>query len=446
MALVTLFKWSDSGAPTLSGTNGTLLNVLSHCLIIGKVFRTADDSSFTDNTSEARLNAGSDFTLFPTPGTSDRTYFGHSSKFTRLVFDVATASTTQAYVWDYWNGSAWTSLTVVDGTSAFTVDGIVTWTSPSDWATKSVNSTTMYWVRARISGAVGGVNPTINSVSYLGWLEYFSGTNQKDYRQYAGNQYYFDVLDSGPGTGAAREARVIGYETMSGLNTGATAFPTAGQGTFVVWRKSGTADATARWWYVIADDRTVYLFTGTGDVSNYYSFAMFGDMYSVQSTTDNHRTILIGRNAEVGSVSTAGGDSGLNTAALGTAVNGHFMASTYNDASAAGSNTPITVGKHGDGAKSGAASTLIGAVPYYNRIDNGLWASRIWVHQASSHLRGRMRGWWHNLHPLASFADQDTFTYNGKTFFVIKGSLGTGASFPITGMYLMEISDTWETN
>ena len=444
--LVTLFKSTETGAPTLSGTTGTLINVLSHCLIIGKVFSTANDSSFNDNTTEARLAGGTAFTLFPTPGTSDRTYIGHSVRFTQVIVDVQTASSGQTLVWEYWNGTAWSTLTVTDGTSGFTVDGTVTWTAPTNWATTAVNSSTLYWIRVRFTGSAPGTNPTINTISYLGWIEAFSGTNQRDYRQKNGNQFYFDVLDTGPGTGGAREARIIGYEAMTALGTGTGPFPTVGQGTFVVWRKSGTANGTARDWFVLADDRTLYFFSSTGDVSNYYSFAMFGDLYSIQSTADGHRTMIIGRNAEVAATTATGGDFGFVTAALGTTISGHFIASTYNDASAPGSGVSVAAGKHGDGAKSGAASTLVGAVPYYNNPDKALWASRIWIHQASSHLRGRMRGWWHHLHPLASFANMDTFTYSGKTFFVIKGSAANAASAPITGMYVIEISDTWETN
>jgi len=221
---VTRFDSTDSGAPVLSGTVGTMTEVLSHCLIIGKVFSTANDSAFNDHTIEARLAGGTAFLLFPTPATGDRSYFGHSSKFTRLKFAFGTVGTTATYVWEYWNGTTWTTLTVVDGTTNFTATGSVTWTAPAGWATTAVNGVTMYWVRVRFTGTAPSNNPLVSSISYLGWLEEFSGTNQRDYRAGVGNRLYMSVNDNAVGAGGAKETRVSGFETMSALGTGTGQF------------------------------------------------------------------------------------------------------------------------------------------------------------------------------------------------------------------------------
>ena len=440
MAKVTLFKHSDSGAPVLSGTSGALLSVLSHCLIIGKVFSTTNDSTFNDNTSEARLNGGTSFTLFPSITPTDRSYFGHSVPFSRLIFVLSIPGTPSTYVWEYWNGTAWTNLVVVDGTSSFISSGTITWTTPTDWATNSVNGTTMYWVRVRFTGAVPSPAPLVNSISYLGWLEYFTGTNQKDYRAGFGNQFYFDVNDNAPGTGAAREVRVVGYEAMTALNTGTGPFPTAAQAvTGLVWRKSGTADGAARPWFIIADDRTFYLFVLTSDFIQYYSFGMFGDMFSLAGAGDGFRTIIIGRTAEVAGTVTTGTDYGSSLTALATLTLGHFMARTHT-----GVGTSITVGKHGNGA-AGSLTITIGTVPYLNPLDLSTYASRVWVHETTGNLRGRMRGFWHFLHSFPGVGAGDTFTYSGKTFLIVKGSAASGSA-AISDIYVIEISDTWETN
>ena len=440
MAKVTLFKSTDSGAPTLSGTSGALLSVLSHCLIIGKVFSTANDSTFNDNTNEARLNGGTSFTMFPTPATADRTYFGSSSTFSRLIFIFGTAGSAATYVWEYWNGIAWTNLVVVDGTSSFTVNGTVTWTTPTDWATNSINGTTMYWVRVRFTGTAPTTNPLVNSITYLGWLEYFTGTNQKDYRAGFGNSFYVDVNDNAPGTGGAREARIIGYEAMTALATGTGLFPTAAQQPAgLSWRKSNTLDATARPWFMVADDRTFYLFVLTSDVVQYYSFAMFGDMFSLAGAGDGFRTMIIGRTAEAAALGTTGTDYGSSLTTLATATLGHFMARTHT-----GAGTSITVGKHGNGA-AGSLTITIGTIPYLNPLDLGTYASRVWVHETTGNLRGRMRGFWHFLHALPGVGAGDTFTYSGKTFLIVKGSAAITAA-AITDVYVIEISDTWETN
>src|SRR5712691_6573531 len=176
---VTQFRSTDSGAKSIDGNVGSLTNVLDATLVIHSVFTTTDDATWTDNTTEARLNAGTAFKLFITPATTDRAYFGMQVPFTRLKFDFGTLGLTATYVFEYWNGSAWTTLTVTDGTSAFTANGAVTWTAPGSWATTAVNSTTLYWVRVRYTGSAPATNPLVNSVSYLGWLIYYSGTNTR---------------------------------------------------------------------------------------------------------------------------------------------------------------------------------------------------------------------------------------------------------------------------
>jgi hypothetical protein len=49
------------------------------------------------------------------------------------------------------------------------------------------------------------------------------------YRQPAGSRFYLQVDDSGPGAGAAREARCFGFEAMTAYNVGTGQFPTVSQ-------------------------------------------------------------------------------------------------------------------------------------------------------------------------------------------------------------------------
>ena len=106
------------------------------------------------------------FALFPAvAAAADIVYFGTDTSladtgpFTSLVFDLsvgASATTSYTVVWEYWNG-AWVSLTVQDNTSQLSLVGVhtVAWEAPSDWATTSVNSTTGYYIRARLSALSG---------------------------------------------------------------------------------------------------------------------------------------------------------------------------------------------------------------------------------------------------------------------------------------------------
>lgn len=90
-----------------------------------------------------------------------------------------------------------------------------------------------------------------------GWEKPFFGTNLAVYRSQdvLGTRMYVRVDDTG-----TTACRVVGYETMIDANTGSAPFPAAAQisggGS---WPKSGSTDATARPWVLVADGRKFYL-------------------------------------------------------------------------------------------------------------------------------------------------------------------------------------------
>jgi hypothetical protein len=118
-----------------------------------------------DNTTEAKTSGGTPFTLLALENPSnDLFYLGLDHKFATTYFDIVTAGAGVTLVKEYWNGATWTALTVTDNTSAFTTDGTITFTAPSDWATTSVNSQSKYWIRFSSSTQVTTA-PTAYSVS-----------------------------------------------------------------------------------------------------------------------------------------------------------------------------------------------------------------------------------------------------------------------------------------
>jgi hypothetical protein len=276
-----------------------------------------------------------------------------------------------------------------------------------------------------------------------GWTKAFSGTNKAAYRQGGGNQFYLRVQDDSPGAGVAREARITGYETMSDVDTGTGPFPTAAQGVggiaMLVARKSATADATARNCVMICDNRTMYFLCLTGDLAgNYYGFG-FGDFFSLVPS-DGYRTFINGRTGE----NTSGASTEKLDAVSGfinSAQPGFFIARGYT-----GLGTSINAAKSGDHTKSGVG-TLLGIVPFPNPANGELFVSPVWigdpVTSPANNIRGRMRGFWHQCHPLAALTDLDTFTgvgdLAGKTFKLYK----QGGN---TGIYCIETSNTLETN
>lgn len=308
----------------------------------------------------------------------------------------------------------------------------------------------------QLDGQVGSLVAVLDAVLVAaGWSIAFTTTNIRAYRQPAALdsastlRAYLRVNDAGPGVGVGKEARIVGYETMSDVNTGTNPCPTVAQlanGVFV--RKSVAADATTRTWIILADARTVYMWVLTGDAASTYLCWMFGDFYSFLPN-DYYRVMIMGRKTENSAVLTSDVDGGnvmtgvtLNSAAL----NGHYM---FRDAShAAGA---IACGKIGDVGLGGGIDifggpmVMAGNLAYKNPADSNIYTPPIFVHHATggNTVRGIWRGQYHFGHAISAVSDGATFPgtldLNGKTFRIIK----QGGS---AGVWTVETSNTWLTN
>lgn len=400
MAQFTIYTSADSGAPVLtSNAGGELITVLDGVLINGY---TASITSITRSGSVATVTTATNHNLFT----------GNSTT-------IAGANET-----DY-NGT-FTITRVSDTVFTYTVPG-----APATPATGTIT-----WKKL---GA--------------GWTKPFTGTNKAAYLQGVGsNGMYLRVQDDGPHvTATFREAHITGYETMTGVDTGSNPFPTAAQGVdgiaAVVARKSANISLTARAWIIAADSRTVYMFITTGDTTIYWGWA-FGEFFSFKAN-DNYRTMIIGRSGQNSALVGVENIGRINTTTL-SAVPGHFFARGHTEA--VGS---VNFSKHGDtGKKSLAAGgTLAGVIPYTNPEDGVLYLSQLWINDPATApingFRGRMRGFWHIVHPVGTETDRDIFSggasgeLSGKTFIIIKtgGIVGNNDS-----IYILEVSNTLESN
>jgi len=115
-----------------------------------------DGGVFTDETSAANNSTPNDMTLLPAvPAINDAYYFGFEERFSCIRLFIETAGVgTWTITWEYWNGSAWATLIGVnDETSGFTVSGTKHISFPiyANWAEKTINTITAYWIRARVS-------------------------------------------------------------------------------------------------------------------------------------------------------------------------------------------------------------------------------------------------------------------------------------------------------
>ncbi|CAJ5615882.1 Uncharacterised protein [Burkholderia pseudomallei] len=285
-----------------------------------------------------------------------------------------------------------------------------------------------------------------------GWTIAYTGTSKRDYKQGAGsNGYYLDVDDSGPGAGSYREARMRGYEAMTALGTGTMPFPTTAQSSYgVVCRKSATADATARPWYLLADSTCFYLFVDTGDFTGpSYSFGfMFGDLFSYKAG-DTYNTAIIGRNGEnngAGNLDNVATIYGTGAAASG--VSGSGLPGHYIDRIWTGVGGSLPFGKfsalHASSVNFSATGSPNAILTYPNGPDSALELAPIWVGHSNA-VRGYMKGLWAPLHNQPC-GHTDTFTGTGntagKSFMALNVQSNYYGSYS-AGQIVIETSNTW---
>lgn len=130
-----------------------------------KVFN-YDGSSYTDDTTEATTESGTEFPLMVDTG--DYLYVGLDAKFSGIDFKWQTKGSNYDLVIEYWNDSYWQPLTanlndLNDATQNFISDGIISFTEPNDWAITTVNSiANKYWIRISTTTV-----PSITAEAYL---------------------------------------------------------------------------------------------------------------------------------------------------------------------------------------------------------------------------------------------------------------------------------------
>ena len=366
------FKSTDTGAPSLTGEAGSLIALLDAVLVNG-------------------YNSGSVTSITRSGSTATVTRAGHGFQNGDCVL-IEGADQAE------YNGEFYISNVATD-TFDFTVSG-----TPATPATGTITA----------------------KRAPAGWLKSFSGTNKAVYRQGGGNQFYLRVDDAGTTT-----ARVVGYESMSDVDTGTAAFPTDAQvSSGLYWSKSSTGNATTRPWMIFATDSVLYLVVNTNsssDGSNSF-IGVFADFKSYKPG-DAYNTIIIGGTTS----SPTSNNSFYRVSAITQAVAGHYVARSYTQLGSS-----IAIGKHTDLAKASGGDIGEDGLTYPNPVDNGLYLARIFVHEPRA-VRGELPGLWAPLHdrPLNHL---DTFSGVGNL---------AGRDFLASMMYsssqiFIETSNTWD--
>lgn len=391
MSTVKYFHSAMTGAPTLNGTAGTLIAVLDACLVNGFGLRTVD--SLTVASGIATMNIAA----------------GHS--FEPDTIALVSGATPTAL-----NGEK-VVLSTTTNTVTFAAPGVADQT-----ATGAIN--------CRLAPA--------------GWEKLFSGTNLAAYRSLdvASTRTVLRVDDT-----AAQNARVVGYESMTDINTGVGPFPTNTQVSGGGWwpkANAGTA-ATARAWTLIASGRTFYLHVNThttpaslgasgivygfGDFSSFKSGDAFSCFLQAGVGDNSAATTAVGQALEQGSVASASlSYVPRSFTAIGAAIACPVRVESY---------------QTGDGL-SGTGSNAYASL-YPNPSDNSLILIRKLICETSPiSIRGTLPGIYHtpqNCH--ANFAWRDKINgqgaLSGRKLMAIKAGAPAGTTsasvlfFDVTG-------------
>jgi len=381
------FHSAMTGAPTLSGTAGSLIAILDACLVDGFNLKTLDSLVVSNGIATASISLG----------------VGAFEADTVALIAGATPSGL--------NGEK-RIISVTANTFTFDATGIS-------------NQTATGTITAKLAPA--------------GFAKAFSGTNLAAYRasDVTGTRLFLRVDDTG-----TTNARVVGYESMTDVNTGSMPFPTAVQQSGgYYWPKANAANGTARAWTVVADSKTfwVHLHTATENLGYDGCTVGFGDFNSFKSG-DAYACMLLGATTDLSA----------STAATAQCV-AHVYQDSVTNAGAAvarsftGLGSAILPGRRAesyvytDGYSGNAAFAV-----YPNGADNSLILSRLLAVETGPHIRGVLRG------PMfaaqlcyTSFNWRDKVTYNGRKYLAIKGNSPAQSTLSGGALTFFDITGPW---
>lgn len=268
--------------------------------------------------------------------------------------------------------------------------------------------------------------------SSLGWTKAYSGTNKAAYLSPAG--HYLRVDDS-----ANQYARVVGYHSMTDVDTGTEAFPTSTQFSGGLYcYKSNTADGTQRAWVVYSDGNIFYLLIDAGSGFNNVHGMIFGAIVSYK-TDDADCSIIVAGDGQYTGYSYV---QFVNATAITSTETGNYISRKYDGVTASIACGKFAIYGHGYSGASGAGGTA-----YPEPINGGIIISPVAICESSIN-RGRLPGFWF-IQQNCPFLAGDTFSgaagsdLAGRTFRVFRIDSTTTSTGTATGAFAMETSDTW---
>lgn len=318
----------------------------------------------------------------------------------------------------------------------FLVDQVIVTSGANESALNDEWTITSVTANAFKAAATGVANTTgTGTISAkaapLGWEKTYSGTNKAAYRSKnsASTRAYLRVDDT-----ATIVARVVGYESMTDVDTGSGPFPTAAQVSGgASWHKSYTADSTARSWNIVGDADgfiSVRQSYGTNAIMTDY----FGDFIS-EKPGDAFRCMLSGTTASAAQSSSQYSNLSLNSGAA--AAHPIWCPRSY---SALGSAITMEICSNSFGVTiSGGA----GALQYPSPASNGIILAVPALRETSGPVRTTaVPGLYMSPLNLMSLSDRDKIdnidAIPGKTLMVM-ASQAAGQQ----GRVLVDITGPW---
>ena len=382
------FHSAMPGAPTLNGVAGSLIAVLDACLVDGFGLKSVDSLVVSGGVATLSIASGHSFEPDVIALVSGATPAGLNGE--KRVLSTTTTTIT------------FDAADIADGTA---------------------------------TGAI-----TVK-IAPAGWAKAFAGTNLAAYRSTdaTGTRMFLRVADG------TTTARVVGYESMSDVNTGVRAFPLEAQqagGGYIP--KANAANATARAWTLFADSRGGWLHihthtTSPGISGNVWGFGDYdslksGDPFACAlqcSLTDTSASALVNQaSAEyAGLVNIAGPFTPRSFTGLGGSAQLDHAQESHNTAA---------------GVSGASASAM--APTYPNGPNNGLILSRNLLVERGVALRGVSRGLLlaaQNCHTQFNWRDKvpGQGQYAGRTLMAVK--CGAAAATSSQGVVFFDITGPW---
>jgi len=388
---VKFYREDFPGAPVLNGVAGSLIGLLEACLCTGFGLRSA--TSLVVAGGVATLTLGSDAK----------------------------------------NGNLLNSVILVEG-----VTGALTALNGEQRVTFASSAELKFATAAADGTATGSI--TVKTAP-AGWEKKFSGTNKAVFKSLAveANTSYLWVNDTG-----TVNANVRAYESMTDVNTGTGAAPTAAEsasGGF--WVKSSGANANANRWDLFADTRAFYFCPTPNSGNNPAHIGQpcyfFGDLIAYK----NADAFAVGIFASATAPSNAA-----NYGSVFHGQQGSSMSRVLRSYAAVGSATPVFPAPLcGNSNSYSGADVLLGVFPA--PTDGGLRMSGIQVMERSlsgtnAVLRGAMPGIYHVPQSgLSEYFQRGDITVSGGANMVAVYAGGNNQDTTGGGRGFFDVTGPW---